>query len=527
MIKQLTRYNNGATVSIWQQDTSLISWGALDQSRNADICIIGGGIVGLTAAYLLAQEGASVTLLEALHIGAGQTGLSTAHLSNAFDDHYQVIEALHGLGGAKAVAKSHTKAIDSIEKLVQQENMDCGFERLDGYLWVAPENDSNFLKKEVVAAHRAGLKDVAWLNHLPIASLAESPCLRFPNQAQINPLRYLLQLAQAATTKGVKIFDQTRVTKLKVGKHSVVMTQQGCQVKAKHIIIATNSPINDKLAIHAKQASYRTYVIGAKVPKGSVCKALYWDTANPYHYVRLHSGLNFVQEAEWKPYDLLLVGGEDHQVGHIPANFQPYKRLEAWTRSYFPMVKDIPFRWSGQVQEPIDHLAFIGRDPLNSGKVYLATGDSGNGMTHGTIAGLLLTDLIVKRKNTWKPYYTPSRIPTKLAYLKALVAHNLANAKAYSAYVTPGEVKSMHVITTGSGAVIRHALHKIAVYRDQDGQCYQYSAVCRHLKCIVAWNPLEKSWDCPCHGSRYDRFGKVINGPSTENLKPFDASVSP
>jgi glycine/D-amino acid oxidase-like deaminating enzyme/nitrite reductase/ring-hydroxylating ferredoxin subunit len=522
MENQSTVTTTGSEASVWQLDISLPKFGSLKKQLDTEVCIVGGGIAGLTTAYLLACEGISVTVLESKFIGSSETGRSTAHLTNAFDDHYQVVEHLYGIAGSQAVANSHTQAIDCIEQIVNQEQMDCGFERLDGYLFITPGTSQKLLQKELAAAHHAGLNEVEWIEHMPIASLQASPCLRFPNQAQINPAKYIIQLAQAIIKKRGKIFDTTHVNKIQGGKPCLIDTSAGHQISAQHVVVATNTPINDTIAIHDKQSSNRTYVIGARIPKGSVKKALYWDTEEPYHYIRLQSGLNICQSEEWRDYDLLIVGGEDHRVGKGPASLEPYARLEQWTRERFAMVDEIPFRWSGQIQEPVDGLAFIGHDPLNTQNVYIATGDSGNGMTHGTITGLLIKDLILNKPNPWAKYYDPSRKPLKLLSLKEFAVHNLESAWEFTQYLTPGEVKTTDAIIPGTGAVIRQGLHKIAAYRDPDGKLHQYSAVCHHLKCIVAWNSMEHSWDCPCHGSRYDRFGKVINGPATQDLTPID-----
>ena len=277
-------------------------------------------------------------------------------------------------------------------------------------------------------------------------------------------------------------------------------------------MVATNTPVNDLVAIHTKQAPYQTYVIGARVPRGSVTRGLYWDTPDPYHYVRIET----VGEGA-KAYDLLIVGGEDHKTGQKDDAGRRFGALERWTRHRFPMVEGIEYRWSGEVMEPVDGLAFIGRNPMDSDNVFIATGDSGNGMTHGTIAGMLLTDMIVGRKNAWEKIYDPSRI--SLRSLGEFAKENLNVAVQYTDLVLAGDVDSVDEIKPNSGAIISRGLHKVAVYRDPDGEVHEFSAVCRHLGCIVNWNSLEKSWDCPCHGSRYDALGHVTQGPANSDLE--------
>ena len=278
-------------------------------------------------------------------------------------------------------------------------------------------------------------------------------------------------------------------------------------------------PINDRVAIHTKQAAYPTYVIGARVPRGSITKALYWDTLDPYHYIRLQSAASVVTgtaTGENAADDIVIIGGEDHKTGQEDDGTDRFSRLEAWARERFPAMQEVQFRWSGQVMEPIDGLAFIGQNPLDEDNVFIATGDSGMGMTHGTIAGILITDLINGRDNPWKTLYDPARKTLRAGMEFAKEAANMASQ--YTDWVTPGDVSSADEIATGIGAVLRRGIKKLAVYRDEDGSLHEMSAVCTYLGCLVAWNSLEHTWDCPCHGSRFDKYGHVVNGPANPDL---------
>jgi Rieske Fe-S protein len=274
--------------------------------------------------------------------------------------------------------------------------------------------------------------------------------------------------------------------------------------------VATNTPVNDVVTMHTKQAAYRSYVVAMRVPRGSVIRALYWDTEDPYHYVRLQSG---------DETDLLIVGGEDHKTGQANDSGERFERLAAWTRARFPMAGEQVYAWSGQVMEPVDSLGFIGRNPGDDLNIYIATGDSGHGMTHGTIAGMLLTDLILKRANSWAELYDPSRFTLRAA---GEFAHENANVAAqYTDLVTGGDLPSGDQVLPGTGAVVRRGLKKVATYRDNAGGLHEFSALCPHLGCVVAWNSTEKSWDCPCHGSRFDALGQVLNGPAVSGLSPI------
>jgi glycine/D-amino acid oxidase-like deaminating enzyme/nitrite reductase/ring-hydroxylating ferredoxin subunit len=492
--------------SVWAATAQLPTFSPLTADTSADVCIVGAGISGLTTAYLLTQVGKSVVVLEDGAIGSGMTGVTTAHLVNALDDRFFTLERLHGERGARLAAESHTAAIDRIENIVARERINCDFSRLDGYLFRAPEHGDDFIDRELEAAHRAGLHHVSKVARAPLA-FDTGPCLRFPNQGQFHPLKYLAGVAQAIERGGGRIYAGTHATSLSGGKDAAVETNSGV-VHAKHVVVATNSPVNNLVAIHTKQAPYMTYVIGAKVPRHAVTTALYWDTGDPYHYIRLHQ-----LDAT---HDLLIVGGEDHKSGQADDIEQRHPRLEQWTRERFPSVGEVAYVWAGQVMEPVDSLAFIGRNPLDRENVYTVTGDSGNGMTHGTIAGMLITDLILGRHNAWADLYDPGRVTLRATGEFAKEAVNMA--AQYADHLTGGDVGAVDEIARDSGAVLRRGASKIAVYRDATGELHERSAVCPHLGCVVAWNPADKTWDCPCHGSRFDKFGTVINGPANVGL---------
>ncbi len=353
--------------------------------------------------------------------------------------------------------------------------------------------------------------EIEKVERVPWDSFDTGPALRFPRQAQFHPLKYLAGLTGAIKKRGGKIFTDSHAKEFEGGRSARVETTGGGVVTAGAIVVATNTPVNDLVAIHTKQAPYQTYVIGARIPRGSVTRGLYWDTPDPYHYVRIET----VGKGA-KAYDVLIVGGEDHKTGQKDDAGRRFGALERWTRHRFPMVEGIEYRWSGEVMEPVDGLAFIGRNPMDSDNVFIATGDSGNGMTHGTIAGILLTDMILGRKNEWEKIYDPSRI--SLRALTEFAKENLNVAVQYTDLVLAGDVASLDEIKPHSGAIISRGLQKVAAYRDADGVVHEFSAVCKHLGCIVNWNSLEKSWDCPCHGSRYDALGHVTQGPANSDL---------
>jgi glycine/D-amino acid oxidase-like deaminating enzyme/nitrite reductase/ring-hydroxylating ferredoxin subunit len=502
--------DNGRTTSVWMATSPLREERPLTSDSRADVCIVGAGIAGLTTAYLLAKEGRRVIVVDDGPTAGGETCRTTAHLVSALDDRFYHLERLHGAEGARLAAESHASAIDTIERIARDENIACDFTRLDGYLFVPPGDDRTQLDDELQAAHRAGLTDVSRVDRAPVTTFDTGPALKFPRQAQFHVLKYLQGVAEAAKRLGAVIHNGTHVDRLEGGKNARVETSRGT-ITADAIVVATNSPVNDLVAIHTKQAAYRTFVVGGRVKRDSVPQILLWDTPDPYHYIRL-------QRVD--DHDVLIVGGEDHKTGQADDAAQRFQRLEQWTRERFPQVERFEFQWSGQVMEPIDGMALIGRNPLDSDNVYVATGDSGNGMTHGTIAGVLLTDLIMGRPNRWADLYDPSR--KTLGAAKEFARENLNVAAQYADLVTPGELDDVAKIGRGEGAVIRRGVTKVAVYRDDAGALHQRSAICTHLGCVVQWNSMERTWDCPCHGSRFQTDGHVVNGPAIRALPEAD-----
>jgi glycine/D-amino acid oxidase-like deaminating enzyme/nitrite reductase/ring-hydroxylating ferredoxin subunit len=487
----------------------------LTADMRVDVCIVGAGIAGLTTAYGLAREGKSVLVLDDGPIAGGETSRTTAHLTAVLDSRYAELEELHGPEAARLLADSHTAAIDRIEEIVGREKIDCDFQRVDGYLVVPPGESLDIILAEMAAAQRAGLTAVQAVDTVPYRGFEFGPALRFPMQAQFHVLRYLKGLARAIEERGGKIFARTAVREFVDGHPARIRTENDVTVLADAVVVATNSPVNDRVTMHTKQAAYRTYVIGARVPRGAVPAILLWDTQDPYHYVRVQPSRADVD------FEILIVGGEDHKTGQADDAPERYARLEAWARERFEMIQDIEYQWSGQVMEPVDGVAFIGRNP-GSDNLYIVTGHSGNGMTYGTIAGMLLPDLVQERPNSWADLYDPARKSLRAAgtFLK-----ETANMVAqYRDVVSGGDVDSVDEIARGSGAILRRGLHKVAVYRDEQGELHERSATCTHLGCIVRWNAGERSWDCPCHGSRFTPDGQVLNGPALKPLPEAEAS---
>jgi glycine/D-amino acid oxidase-like deaminating enzyme/nitrite reductase/ring-hydroxylating ferredoxin subunit len=424
---------------------------------------------------------------------------------------------LHGVDGARLACDSHRSAIARIESICERERIDADFARVSGYLLLSPEHDERYLDDEMDAARQAGV-DVEKLPRAEVQGFDTGVCLHFPRQAQFHPLKYLNGVINAFKRSGGQLYGGTRATGLSGGPRVTIDTAHGARISARAAVVATNVPFNDRVAIHTKQAPYTTYVIAARTPRGAITPALFWDTHDPYHYVRLQKMTNAdVGGDNAGKFDLLIVGGADHKTAQASDTEERFSSLESWMRERFAKAGEIEYRWSGQVMETQDGLAFIGRNPLDADNVYVVTGDSGMGMTHGTIAGMLLTDLIQGRPNRWSELYDPSRI--RLGAAGDFLKENLNVAAQFASYLTPGEVSSVDEITPNTGAIVRDGLRKLAVFRDEAGQVHRLSAVCPHLGCIVGWNKASSTWDCPCHGSRFDAHGLVVNGPASTDLE--------
>ena len=508
--------DSGKTTSIWMDTTDVPQFQPLTQDLRTNVCVVGAGIAGMTTAYLLARAGRAVVVIDDGPIGGGESGRTTAHLTAALDDRYYNIAKLHGSDGARIAAESHMSAINRIESIASMEDIDCDFERAEGYLFLGGKDSRKELEKELEATHRAGITDTQLVDRIPFSFWDSGPALRFPRQATFHPLKYLKGLVRAFLRDGGRIYTGVHAEKIEDGEPAKVTTKGGQVISADNVVVCTNTPVNDWLIIHSKQAAYRTYVIGARVPKGSVPHGLYWDTPDPYHYIRLQGAED--KSGRELDYEYLIVGGEDHKTGQEKNTDENFSCLEEWTRKRFPMVQSIDYRWSGQIMEPVDYMAYIGKNPGGDQHIWVATGDSGNGMTHGTIAGIILNELVQGRKHQWARLYDPSRVKFRAApdYIK----ENANVAEQYKDWFTSGELDDIEAIEPGEGAVLGRGKGKVAVYRDERGTLHQHSAVCPHLYCIVHWNTTEKTWDCPCHGSRFDPYGNVVNGPAIVGLSP-------
>lgn len=501
------------TSSLWMRMQVAPAAFSLKDNLSCDTVIIGSGIAGLSAAYELSQAGQSVVVLDRGPIAGGMTARTTAHLAPICDDGLSELIKLRGEETARLFQQSQAAAVDRIEAIVGTHDISCDFRRLDAYLFPAMGMDPQAAKEQADREYEAARKAQAEVERVKGVSLKgfeAAPALRYPRQATFHPLKYLAAVVSAISDKGGRLFAGTAVGDIEETSGGVrVSTQTGASVNASRAIVATNSPINNTFALHSKMAPYRTYAMAFTIPRGALPDALYWDMADPYHYVRLQPGPGAM--------DYLIAGGGDHKSGQADDGDVRFEAIEAWIRQLVPDLGNEMHRWSGQVLDTIDYCGFIGRNP-GSDKVFVATGDSGQGMTHGALAGILLRDLIVDGSNPWQEVYTPDRMP--LASIVNYVSENLTALKSFAEYITPGELASVDELKPGEGGIIRNGTAKIAACRDSDGNLHLSSAICTHLGCHVHWNSTEQCWDCPCHGSHFAPDGSVLNGPAIAPLAP-------
>jgi glycine/D-amino acid oxidase-like deaminating enzyme/nitrite reductase/ring-hydroxylating ferredoxin subunit len=492
--------------SLWRATHPVRSFAPLTRNIEVDVAIIGGGVSGVTAALILSQAGKRVALLESHAIAGGETGNTTAHLTEAADAHYRRLIRDFGEDAARLVAQSTRDAIAWMEATMTTAHIACGFERVPGYLYTERASDLDSLADELDAALHAGCA-VQWTDEVPLP-FQTAGGVRWEHQGQVHATAYLEGVLTEALAHGAQVYEHTRVVGVHEDEPCRIETDRAT-VRAPHVFVAANVPINNRVLLHTKIAAYRSYAF-AGATSTPISNGLFWDTDRPYHYIR-------TQRLNGQTY--LIVGGEDHRTGEALDTEGRHERLVAYAHERFG---DVPaeFQWSGQIIEPVDGLPFIGRNAIAQ-RVYVATGYAGNGMTFGTLAGMIVSDLILHRHNPYVELYDATRVKPiaaaydfmreNLAYPKRLVTDRLSAVSAAE--------RGVQSLRPGEGAIFGSDEGHIAVCRDRGGIVHACSAVCTHLGCEVAWNQAEQTWDCPCHGSRFASDGTVINGPAVTDLR--------
>jgi glycine/D-amino acid oxidase-like deaminating enzyme/nitrite reductase/ring-hydroxylating ferredoxin subunit len=531
-IKKQFNATSGDTDAVWKHldpFSERVAFTKLSENQETDVCVVGSGIAGISVAYELVKRGVNVILIEARDALSGETGRTSGHLASALDDEYSEIEKKHGEKGAKLAADSHTWALRRVGEIAKELGIECEYRTLRGYKVSQYERgDSNYakdvegLKEEVEAATRAGLR-VKYDDGLTIKGWDGKPDQRggiiYEEQATFHPTKYVNGVLKwLKTQNNFKGFTQTRMMSasetglLGIGAHKVkVETIDGQTILCNHAVEATNVPLQ-KLSVIAEMEYIRTYCIAIRVPKGSFEDSLIYDSADPYIYIRFTP----CDDSN----DYLVIGGCDHKVGQEQTTGR-FEELESWVRQRFTKAGSVDYKWSGQVFEPVDYMAFIGKNPMTK-HTYIVTGDSGNGLTHGVLAGKLIADEIQAIENPWSELYSPSR---KLSILKSAVAtisHDLQINAQYKRLLQ-SDIHDIEELPRGCGGVLNSVASKpVAVYKDEQGNVTKVSAFCPHLKGVVSWNSVEKSWDCPVHGSRFAPDGTCVQGPAKAGLSPIE-----
>ena len=495
--------------TLWTDTAPPLPCPRLQGEARADVAVVGAGIAGLTAAWLLQRSGRRVAVVEAGEVACGESSRTSAHLTAVQDARWHQIARSFGKEGARRLAAGGMEAVRLVEHLVEDLHLDCQFARVPGFLFTESREDLRELEREVEAARDAGL-DATLIDEAPLP-FPTAGAIRFEDQAVFHPLRFLRGLARALIDTGGQIFTRSRVLDVDDGRPCRVRTAEGTVV-ARDVILATDAPIHNRVTVHAKISPYRTYVVTAKVAEP--LPGLFWDTADPYHYVRTWDGPEGT---------VAVIGGEDHRVGAVEDTESRYDRLAAWAEPRFGVRTDAC--WSGQINEPADGLPFIGRNPLSL-HLYVATGFSGTGLVNGLLAGIILSEEILERTHPLARMLAATRL-RPLAQAKEAIVHNVETARwlVGDQIAPPAEVRSLAEVPRGEGRLVRLGRERLAVFRDDDGTLQAVSPVCTHMACYVHWNAGERSWDCPCHGSRFDTAGRVIHGPAVKALAPRELSA--
>ena len=500
------------TIPFWIDSAAIERFPALQKNINVDVLVVGAGITGITTAYLLKRAGLTVALIERERVVSIDTGHTTAHLTFVTDVGLHELANNFGNDHAQAAWDAGAAAIDEIERIVQEEEIQCEFTRAPGYLHAClntfSEEEISSLKKEARLATKLGF-GATYLERVPYFSV---PGVRFPNQAKFHPRKYLRALVMKLSGNGSHVFEKSAVTEFDAEKRRGKVN--GHWIGFDRVVMATNNPlvglasVTSATLLQTKLSLYTSYVIGARVRSETIPEAMFWDTGDPYNYLRVDRHRDF---------DYVVYGGEDHKTGQKRETQKAYARLLGRLKKIIPDAQ-VDHRWSGQVISTPDGLPYIGE---NAEHQFIATGFCGNGITFGTVSAMMALDWAMGRKNPWNDLFAVDR-----KKIKGATWNYLRENKDYPYYmikdrVAGPEADSVRKLRRGEGMIIGSRTRKVAAFRDRNGKVHKFSPVCPHLGCHVRWNPAESTWDCPCHGSRFKPNGEVIAGPAEEALSPL------
>lgn len=500
---------DGNNESIWQQSVpDFPQQGNIDPDTVYDVVVAGAGITGITTALIFQKAGKKVLIAEASNIGFGTTGGTTAHLNNFFDSSYDEVIKNFGLDNAKLFAEAGKEGMQFIKSQVHNYHIDCDYEAKTGFLFAVDDKQVDILDKLVEGTNAVGV---------PIHYVTDSP---FPvpylklasilNQAQFNPAKYLTGLAHAFVNAGGTLMENCRVESVEEDDVHTIRTSQGF-IKANYLVYATHIPPGVNI-LHFRNAPYRSYAMAVKLKGDVYPQALGYDLSDPYHYYRSQKINNE---------EFLIAGGEDHKTGHEENTDQCFRALESYLRKYFD-IENIAYKWSSQYFVPTDGLPYIGHLPGNKHNVYTATGFNGNGMTLGTISGKIISDLILTGESKYKELFKPSRVKPVAGFTDFVKEAADVVARFIGDKINISKIKELAELAPGEARVVKYEGSTIALYKDESSHLHAVNSLCTHINCTVGWNSTEKTWDCPCHGSRFSMDGVMLNAPARKDLEKID-----
>ncbi len=497
---------DGVRTSLWQDSvTAYETKSAKFTNTVFDVAIVGGGITGITLGFLLQKEGKNCIVLEANNLCFGTSGGTTAHLNTLLDNPYTSIIKDFGKEGAQIVSRAAHDAINLIETNIHQHHIDCGFERTSAYLFSQTEEQTKELNDILEACHQVGVAS-RFINHIPI-TIAFQNAIQVEQQGKFHPVKYVYGLAKAFEEAGGVIVQNCRVTDSEEGEVINIKTTKD-NVRANKLVYATHIPPGINL-LHLRCPAYRSYAMAVRLKDENYPEGLIYDMYDPYHYYR-------TQEVEGQKF--LIAGGEDHRTGEKINTENSFLQLESHVRKYF-RVEGISHRWSSQYYEPVDGLPYIGKLPGTKDNIFVATGYGGNGMTYSHVAAIELKDMILNGESRYKELFSPSRVKPVAGFTE-FVKHNTDVVVQFlGKWFATEKLEELSSLAPEEGKVVKLSNETMALYKDANGALHAVNPACTHMKCAVAWNAAEKSWDCPCHGARYSPDGAVLNGPADADLE--------
>lgn len=494
------------TESVWlHPESAMAGFDRLEGEVEADVAVLGGGIVGITTALMLQEDGQSVVLLEADRLGAGVSGHTTAKISSQHGLKYSSLRSKYGTDAARTYGQANQVALEWMARRVEQHDIDCDFRRRPAFAYVPAGESTRDVEEEAEAAAEAGLP----------ASLVESAPLpypiaaavRFDDQAEFHVRKYLGALVEQFIAAGGRAFERSRATQVDSGDPCLVRVPGG-MVSAEKVIVATHYPFLDRSLAFARVHPQRSYAVLCRV-KQPPPQGMFLSTSSPTRSIR---AVPFDGE------EMLLVGGEGHKTGTGGDTRQRYDALRRFADEHWG-VESVGYQWSSQDNSSIDELPLIGRVTPFDSHLFMATGFAKWGLTGGTAAAMILTDACAGREHQWASLFDPRRLNLRAAATSAVKENSETGYRMVRDRLVNRGSRQIDQLAPGEGDIVEHEGDKVAAYRDDDGELIAVSTRCTHLGCQVNWNTAERSWDCPCHGSRFAPDGRVLQGPAVHRLE--------